>query len=323
MLYKKFYGFLYSFCVPLFAYGADYCTNPDEYTIDRRCYVTDEQKKEVPYSATVGFVDDEGVFYCSGTIVKNRGFYYVYTAKHCVDNKDGSVKKQINFITQSNKELLAELSRFGDWTEKDSNNSGGDWAIYEIYPDALYGSDVADKLDGAYVKIKGNVGKDYYKARLIGYGGLPILSDKEISDFKDRYIKLLQETEQINIAETDSKTLKNYGVHENIIDVNPDYNNWIRVFNELTDCDTFLNTIDPRLKVSYCAYSDTRWKLGNMYGCQSWLGNSGGGIFDESGNLIGILTVGVQTIGHNFNNHAISADNVDFGAFGHLDHKQK
>lgn len=303
--------------------AADYCTNPTEYTIDRRCYVTEEQKKEKPYSATVGFGDVDGAFACSGTIVKNRGFFYIYTAKHCVDNKDGSVKKQINVTMQSGKKITAELSKFGDWTEKDSTNSNGDWAVYEIEPNAMYSSDVADMLDGAYVKIIGVVGKDYYEARLIGYGGLPILSDQEILDFKNRYIKLLQETEKINIAEADKETLTNYGLHGSIIDISPDYNNWIRVFNELTDCDTFLSTIDPYLKVSYCSYSDTRWKTGNMYRCQSWLGNSGGGIFDEFGNLIGMLTVGVQTIGDSFTNHAMATDNVDFKAFGHLDHKQK
>ena len=33
--------------------AADHCTNPTEYTIDRRCYVTDKQKQQKPYNAVV------------------------------------------------------------------------------------------------------------------------------------------------------------------------------------------------------------------------------------------------------------------------------
>ena len=47
--------FLLFLAVPVNLLAEDACTNPDKYTIDKRCYVTDEQKKEKPYNAVVGF----------------------------------------------------------------------------------------------------------------------------------------------------------------------------------------------------------------------------------------------------------------------------
>ena len=54
--------------MPQFVLSADSCTNPSEYTIDRRCYVTDKQKQQKPYNATVGLIDVDGYIYCTGTL---------------------------------------------------------------------------------------------------------------------------------------------------------------------------------------------------------------------------------------------------------------
>lgn len=56
---------------PYASFGRDSCTNKNgEYTIDRRCYVTDEQKRVSPYNAVVRLDD------CTSTIVKHNNRYY-------------------------------------------------------------------------------------------------------------------------------------------------------------------------------------------------------------------------------------------------------
>ena len=65
-MYKHLTVFLCRFMLagmifmPSVSMAADHCTNPKEYTIDKRCYVTDEQKKEKPYNAVVALVHDDG-----------------------------------------------------------------------------------------------------------------------------------------------------------------------------------------------------------------------------------------------------------------------
>ena len=57
----------------------DSCGAPDLYTIDKRCYVTDYQKTQSPYNAVVRVAAMGGEWRCTGTIVQNGGYYYVYT----------------------------------------------------------------------------------------------------------------------------------------------------------------------------------------------------------------------------------------------------
>lgn len=50
---------------------------------------------------------------------------------------------------------------------------------------------------------------------------------------------------------------------------------------------------NDKLKVSECKYSSS----GKKIDCQTWCGNSGCGIFDDKGNLMGINTRGTSVIG--------------------------
>ena len=50
---------------------------------------------------------------------------------------------------------------------------------------------------------------------------------------------------------------------------------------------------NSKLKLSHCTYSGT----GRKIGCQGWGGNSGGPIFDDRGNIMGIHTRGNRIIG--------------------------
>ena len=60
-----------------------------------------------------------------------------------------------------------------------------------------------------------------------------------------------------------------------------DFNTGYKVFN------------DDNLKESKCMYTNDDKAIG----CQGWNGDSGGGIFDRSGNLMGIATGGTPVIG--------------------------
>ena len=328
-------------CAPMAVRAADHCTNPDEYTIDKRCYVTDEQKKEKPYSATVALIKKgdmltdhgTGMFtrvYCSGTIVKRRGLtsdnigYFVYTAKHCVSEDGNNIRNQIQIKTQSGKEFTATLVKAGDYLEKESITYPGDWAIYRILPNDTQSNSkfaVGDELENMYVKIDGSVGKQYRDARVIGYGSLTIASDAEIKDMKDKYIKFLEEND-IDISKLDETQLSDYGLSGSGVVADQEGNKWLLKFKKAV-WDTFLIVGDKALKVSYCAYSDDKsGETGNMNDCQSWEGNSGGGVFDKDGNLIGILTRGYSVVGDE-HDHALATDNIDFKRFGRLGHKQK
>jgi len=325
-------------CVPTMSFASDYCTNPDEYTIDRRCYVTAEQKKEKPYKAAVALIKKTygrhaDVFtdiYCSGTIVKRQGLtstdtgYFVYTAKHCVSDNGDNLRNQIQIQTPSGQEFTAELVKYGDYNESDVLTYHGDWAVFRILPNdtqlrSIYS--VGNELGDAYVKINGTVGKTYHDARVIGYGALEIVSDAQLTDFRDKYVKFLEEND-INISVVDNEQLNSYGLNGSGVVLHPEHNKWILKFEKAMDWDIFSTVKDQGLKVSYCSYSDNIGDDDNMNNCQSWGGNSGGGIFDENGNLIGILTRGHYEVGDK-NTHARASGNIDFKKFGKLDREQK
>ena len=76
--------------MPIVCFGFDdACTKPNEFTIDKRCYVTEAQKQTKPFNAVASLKDIMGGIYCSGVIVEKKGELYLYTAKHCVQNDFG------------------------------------------------------------------------------------------------------------------------------------------------------------------------------------------------------------------------------------------
>ena len=106
--------------MPRFVFCADYCTDPDKYTVDKRCYVTEEQKQEIPYKAVVK------VNRCTETIVKKDGGFFMYTAKHCTDaDIDNIADDQLTISLQNGISLPVKKYMLGEYDlEKDSNVSG-------------------------------------------------------------------------------------------------------------------------------------------------------------------------------------------------------
>ena len=273
----------------------DACTNPSEYTVDKRCYVTDQQKKQKPYNAVVMVYNKNKR--CTGTIVKKDGKLYLYTAKHCVIDDLNAPVDKIKSESQDGKIFEANKKEVGDLYEEKQvvngvtikrgfQNYSGDWAFYTISEKELNSVNISNKH-------KFGVGPFTldYDARVIGYGALKIMSDKEIQSFKEKYIKYLKE--KVGIEATGKE--KMLGFYENGVWVDfPLVSYFLQYLsnNENSYYNEFFENGDV-LKVSYCEYSSN----GKDKNCQVWKGNSGGGIFDDEGNIMGIFTGNKSIIG--------------------------
>lgn len=316
----------------------DACTKPSEFTIDKRCYVTDEQKKTYPYNTVVALIKQNGFVYCTGTIISEfngSSKTRVYTAKHCTDvNRDKVVDETIIIYTQdgaiykaTNKDILPEEA-YGNYNIAEDTLYSGDWAKYDLIdaPDDLPFTTFTTHRSGALGKLEATVenlsvsplkaffGDNNYNAQVVGYGGLKIMSDKEIQDFKDKYTKFLETSlkdavkevhkddglsademqKKINDYETDDYNIGLVG------DVVYAHNPIVKEFisgtlkNALSrnDCEALFGD-NINLKTSFCQLSVD----GYQRGCHSWHGDSGGPIFDKDGRLMGIHTRGNGFIG--------------------------
>ena len=286
--------------VPFISMAADHCTTPSEYTIDRRCYVTDEQKKEKPYNAIGGIVGPYGID-CTGTIIKQGDNLFFYTAKHCAHSKDITImlvdgtNKTSHLSTTGNYKNYFSLSKL----EQVEENPKGDWAIF-----------IFDEKDIPFVNLSTH--PQDKQALSLGYGSLKIMSDEEISELKNTYIEFLKNNESPYSIEQDGKYVpegkitltsenkSNYGFVDGGI-------KWINGYFEwfLRESNLYVLFDDNQnLKVSYCEYDSNG--DGKADGCQGWQGDSGGGLFDSEGNLMAIRSTGKAIIGGT--NHASAQD---------------
>ena len=203
----------------------DACTKPSEFTIDKRCYVTEEQKKTYPYNTVVALINQSGNVYCTGTIISEfngSSIKRVYTAKHCTDNnKDKLVDETITIKTQDGATYEATnkysnpTETYGNYNIAEDTLYSGDWAKYALFdvPDDLPFTTFTTHHSGALGKFEATAenssvseklflpllflgkaffGDNNYNAQVVGYGALKIMSDKEIQDFKDKYTKFLE-----------------------------------------------------------------------------------------------------------------------------------
>ena len=293
-MYKHLTVFLCRFMLagvifmPSVSMSADHCTNPKEYTVDKRCYVTDEQKKEKPYNAVVALVRDDGEsHYCTGTIVKDPdGKPYLYTAKHCTVDENYMARSELKIKLQDGRKLSVTIHKVGDYDIEHNENVRGDWAIYSIVNSDVPMVEKSTKrgIDD-YDITKREI--DVYDARVVGYGSLKIMSDAEIAEFKSRYLTYLKDEKNIDVKDEEDAP----GVFRGGVDMLSSY-----VINFLTKEYDYWKSLAydvSKLKLSHCKYSAT----GKMEGCQGWGGNSGGPIFDNRGNIMGIYTRGWPAIG--------------------------
>ena len=302
----------------------DACTKPSEFTIDKRCYVTPEQKKTYPYNTVVALIKQDGDVYCTGTIISEfngSSIKRVYTAKHCTDLiEDGLVDETITIKTQggatykaTNEYIQQKTDAYGNYNIAEDTLYSGDWAKYSLFdvPDDLpfttfttrhsgtlgkleatkENSSVLEKLFVPLFLGKAFLGDNNYDAQVVGYGSLKIMSDAEIQDFKAKYTKFLENPAYEDLDDY-KRGFQDGGVNtRNKIVKEFIYGN---LDNALSG-DDYVEFFEDgeQLKTSLCQLNVD----GYQQGCQSWGGNSGGPIFDKEGHLMGILTRGNYIIG--------------------------
>ena len=273
----------------------DRCTESgkyvNEYTIDRRCYVTDEQKKQYPFNTIVRITHKKNNdHWCTGVIVKNpkdNKELYIITASHCVPNAlednmiylpNGAVRfkepDKIFVTLQNGQQLDNHIIYSGNISNNDDTNNNNiqnkrDFAILRV--------DEKDTTNIPFANISTMNRED--NVNVIGYGGAVILSNKQIGALKKTFISFLKKN-------SDALSIRKYA--EQFYNVMP--------------------TIPDILKASLeCKIPNQDKSFNYKNGCQGWGGNSGGPIFDDQGNVVAITSWAQDYI------YVIS--NERFGAF--------
>ena len=295
---KRIFAFLLLLFLPTFVWALeDACTNPTEYTVDKRCYVTEEQKQQKPYNAVVGILESYNDISCTGTIVKIGDELFMYTAKHCINPFSNIVAESVHFVTTDNRDIIADIVNVGDYSDMwfEIENPDGDWAFYSF-----------KEQDVPYVNIS-NKSSDS-NALSVGYGALKILTDSEIREMKEMYLDYMRRGEN---------------QYEEKVELNPDEDiEWgvvangglksfhpaVKTFINKYFYESFMND-SKNMKVSFCKYNSQN----KTTGCQGWTGDSGGGLFDSDGNITAIRSTGKGIIGGD--NHAGIKDEDGFIVF--------
>ena len=320
--------------MPSVCWGVDdACNAPEKFTYDKRCYVTEEQKKIFPYNTVVGLQDSEEGIYCTGTIIRKNddAQFKVYTAKHCTDYDEDhvpdttiTVKTQNGNVYKATNESIP-TGAYGNYKLAEENLHSGDWAQYDIIdaPDNLLATNFTTRHSGfrgeieAAAENSSAIGKvvapikaifqdNNFNVQVVGYGSLKIMSDEDIQNFKNKYNKFLEENLETTVKNIyKDKHLSEEEMQERI-DYHKNYDNGyisrdsihashpiVLAFIVDNKDEMFPIFNDENLKVSFCQLNSD----GYQQGCQIWSGNSGGPIFDKDGKLMGIAIRGITTIG--------------------------
>jgi hypothetical protein len=326
-LMKKYITISLLLFVPFMSMAADHCTNQSEYTIDRRCYVTDEQKQQQPYKSVVG-IYGSGYINCTGTIARwnyLHGFarndsadfkvprldnsqylarkdlsdsdssLYLFTAKHCTDvDGDGISDKTLHIKLQNGDKFDVTLVKTGDYDITNDSNFYGDWAVYR-FPDNSF-QESTDPVIQNIARYTGDTGsttipwvyadtdaitRDGRPIDLIGYGCLKIMSDNEIEEYRQKYVRALEKAGITDRSYLNTGLTNDGGIDlsKKAVPILQTYRSYKEVFG------------DEQLKVSRCFFRNSN----NL--CQGWSGNSGGPMIDRSDRLVSILTRGDVNIG--------------------------
>jgi len=257
--------------------GLDSCAENGKYakdfTIDRRCYMTDEQKQRHPYDAVVGiitngWVSDYSMFEsmsgdaCTGVIVKNPNDsqLYIYTAAHCVSDMFPDL------FAYSQNGYVIPITNIIKGGGKATNYQINDYAVFAVPQE--YQAVLPYVETGQYTDKNVDI---------VGHGTLSILSDSAIRAAKQEWQKILKKHPDIN--ETIFEQIKRY--------------------NEDTD---FFSS-DKQLKISFSCelvkVQDSNQAVQEKRNyCQVYGGNSGGPVFNFSGKLIGIVSYRYKKYGY-------------------------
>lgn len=272
----------------LHAGATDGCSDPDKYTIDRRCYVSASQRSTPPYSSVVALIENGNFVYCTGTIVRHQKKLYMITARHCAVDRKNIPYATINIKTSSGKIIAVHKHKLGD----NVMDFLGDWAVYTV-PE----SDEVPHVQIARAPRGSSIVN--YDVRVIGHGALRVMSDTEIGELKEKYVQYLKEHNPTSpeIEEMSSEA-STFGVYM------PDGASFIRQLDSAYRNDILRDTAN--LKESRCRYSSD----GILTDCQAWSGNSGGGVFNVSGDTMGVMTHGSGFIGGRYHAESVGTVNL-------------
>lgn len=274
MLIKTISSLLFMF-IPIICFGfEDSCTNPKDYTIDRRCYVSDETWAKLPHKYVLKMYDKEiDLVFCAANMVSGK----IVTAQHCFNDRD---LKNVEFIAFDGTIITAEkLNIYTDeWGF--SPDFWDDWAV--LTPKPEFKSFVTDNSIYNIKDISNDSQQTYIT---IGCGGLKILSDEEIEKFKNTYTEFLKNNTKYKESSafgdfTDEATVDITTAimkHDFLEDIEP----YLQKTGMGTSQDIFVDSNNLKLSVcdtalEYEGIEDKNWGFSR---CQSWHGNSGGGMY--------------------------------------------
>ena len=276
----------------------------DTYTFDKRKYINTWSSE--PYSYVLQMRNKKGgAPFCTANMVAGK----IVTAKHCIVNKS---LNDIVFIDSSGRNLCATSGKAGNYEKEQANTYSGDWAVLTpCSKDKEYVKKNSLSMFGDNIPVSATIDRVYY----LGFGALKIMSDEEIKKFKQAYYSFVYD----HAKTKPKKDKKDY-----VAEATADKKSGIKLNNSTgqlfiknmkkygVDPNIFKDTYN--LKASVCTTNDSPNKtnlLKNLK-CQSWGGDSGGGLYmigyakDISGRVsttatftyfVGIHTRGSRQIG--------------------------
>lgn len=256
------------------------CAYADDYTIDKRQYVSKAQWATVPYRHVLAVrYAGRGVRgnFCTANMVGGK----IVTAKHCLYDDYGldEFAKHVRFVAWNGTEIQVKDIVAGAYDRETDTVFAGDWAVLtpkeEFQDFVMKNSTVIENV----ASVKGR------PVVQIGFGGLKILSDQEIDAFHKAYVKFLRDNED-KLGKQDVEAAIDKANRRGI-DLETQFGYLFMDARQRygIDVDGTWFADMSRLKLSRC-------KMGGYFGvyqdykdtfedtmCQSWGGDSGGGIF--------------------------------------------
>lgn len=247
----------------------------DEYTIDRRQYVSDFLWSKEPYKYVLKVFDKQrNTVMCTANMVGGK----IVTARHCIQ---GSPLKNFEFIAFDGRRMTASFS--------DTQTDYSDWdSYYSLSED--YVVLIPDKSSQNFVADNSiNTMNDYHMNNAfisVGCGALKVMSNEEISKFKSAYMDFLADIDS-SFGETviDDDTINlTYMLSDAFYeDINP----YLKKYG-LVNSDKLFHDSN-NIKFSVCGDVNLKDDLefGLIIGaCQGWHGDSGGGLYSVPGELV-------------------------------------
>lgn len=291
---KIVFGFLVSlFVVPVWA---------DTYTIDQRQYVDDATWATKPYRHVLKmkYIDDDLVF-CTANMVSGK----ILTARHCInDAKVG----ELEFIAFDGSRIRVQQFFSGD---SEFVTFDQDWVVLmpiSTWRDFVSSNSIRNISDDFVGFGKNSEGI------IAGFGGLKILSDQEILNFQKAYREYIElfgsyfnsdgteiDENSVNLADRIKDDKKKRSFYDTI-------NPYLLKYGLPEVKELFFDT--EQLKVGFC--KDIQLMEGydilGVTKCQSWGGNSGGGLYVDKNEkglwyLVGLLLGGGSVISSDPDKH--------------------